>query len=154
MTDAELVGQLGELEVVALTIYGEARSERVEGRVAVGCVIRNRFNARKYGSDYKAVCLMPWQFSCWLHHDDDHRRNYGQLMAAARSLRADDLGPALKECEWIAGGIISSNLEDITRRSTHYITRKLWESKPPWWAMGRTPRIGIGSHVFFNDVDD
>jgi spore germination cell wall hydrolase CwlJ-like protein len=42
MTDAELVGQLSQLDTLALTIYGEARGERVEGRVAVACVVRNR----------------------------------------------------------------------------------------------------------------
>jgi len=153
MTDHELIGQLSNLETLSLTLYGEARGERVEGRVAVGCVVRNRIKAKRYGVDAKAVCLMPRQFSCWLYHDEAHKHNYGSLLFAARALRNDLPGPALRECVWIAGGILDDAIEDITRQSTHYITRNLWESKPPRWALDLTPVIGIGRHVFFAGVD-
>ncbi len=153
MTDTELVGQLKPFEVLALTIYGEARSERIEGRAAVGCVVRNRVKAKRYGVDAKAVCLMPRQFSCWLYHDEAHKHNYGNLIFAARSLRSDIPGSALRECVWISGGILDEAIEDITRGATHYITRALWESKPPRWAMDLTPVISIGRHVFFAGVD-
>jgi N-acetylmuramoyl-L-alanine amidase len=153
MTDAELVGQLSQLDTLALTIYGEARGERVEGRVAVACVVRNRIKAKRYGVDAKAVCLMPRQFSCWLYHDEAHKHNYGSLLFAARALRQDMPGPALRECVWIAGGVLDDAIEDITRQATHYISRNLWESHPPKWALGRTPVIGIGAHVFFTEVD-
>jgi N-acetylmuramoyl-L-alanine amidase len=153
VTDAELIGVLSPLDALALTIYGEARSERVEGRVAVACVVRNRLKTRRYGTDAKAVCLMPRQFSCWLQHDDAHKRNFSNLIFAARALRSDLPGPAMRECVWIAGGVLDDALEDITRNATHYITRSLWESKPPRWALGLTPVIGIGAHVFFAEVD-
>src|SRR5688572_4099186 len=152
MTDTELIGQLKPYEVLALTIYGEARSERVEGRVAVGCVVRNRIKAKRYGVDAKAVCLMPRQFSCWLYHDEAHKHNYGNLIFAARAMRNDLPGPALRECIWISGGILDDALEDITRGARHYVTRSLWESKPPKWTLGHESAIGIGNHIFLTGI--
>jgi N-acetylmuramoyl-L-alanine amidase len=154
MTDTDLIQSLSPLEVVAATIYGEARGERIEGRVAVGCVIRNRVKARRYGKDYPAVCLAPYQFSCWLHHDKAHQENFETLMLACRQLKRDELTPLLRECVWVAGGILDDDILDSTRASTHYITRALWESHPPKWAVGLTPVIGIDRHVFFSGVDN
>ena len=36
-----------DIEIMAKTIYGEARGEGEEGMEAVACVIMNRYNARK-----------------------------------------------------------------------------------------------------------
>ena len=49
--------------VIAKTLYAEARSEGVDGIVAVATVIYNRAN----GNYNKAIkeCLKPKQFSCW-----------------------------------------------------------------------------------------
>ena len=65
MTLVELVGTLGlsDREVLASTLWAEARSEAVVGRIAVGCVIRNRMSRRKQTA--KQVCLAKIQFSCW-----------------------------------------------------------------------------------------
>jgi N-acetylmuramoyl-L-alanine amidase len=152
MTDDQLIDSLTPLEIATLTLYGEARGERIEGRVAVACVLRNRVKAKRWGKDYTAICLAPYQFSCWLNHDDAHRRNFESLILAARLVKRDEHTPLLKECQWIAGGVIGEHLMDTTRGATHYITRALWESKPPKWAIGLTPVIGIDSHVFFAGV--
>lgn len=147
----DLIKSLTGPEVLALTIWGEARSERVEGRVAVGCVVRNRLQTRRWGADYKSVCLAPWQFSCW--KEQGGPENYARVIAAATAVKnRKPLGPALKECFWIADGILQQHAQDITRGSTHYITRTLWESKPPKWAVGQTPAVSVGAHVFFNGV--
>lgn len=154
-SDADLLAALTERQVVALTVYGEARGERVEGKVAVACVIRNRVNENRFGVGFKAVCLAPWQFSCWKREggaaNHDAIMTTARLMAAGKAAGAQ-LGPRLRECDWIAEGIIGDRLQDITRKATHYITRQLWETKPPKWAMDQTPCIGIGAHVFFNGV--
>jgi N-acetylmuramoyl-L-alanine amidase len=152
MTDADVIASLSPLEVVTCTIYGEARGERVEGRIAVGNVIRNRVKAKRFGKDYASVCLAHKQFSCWLFHDDAHRANFGHLVLAARQVKRDEPTPMLKECLWIAGGVMGDHLLDSTRGSTHYISRALWESKPPPWALGQTPLITIDRHVFFGGI--
>lgn len=50
-------------QLVALALYGEARGETVMGRIAVGCVIRNRVFTRN--QSYEDVVLAKNQFSCF-----------------------------------------------------------------------------------------
>ena len=54
------------LRAMAATVWGEARGEPFEGKVAVAWVIINR--SRKpgwWGEDIRSVCSARWQFSCW-----------------------------------------------------------------------------------------
>ena len=152
MTDVELIGALSPLDTLTLTLWGEARSERVEGKVAVGCVVRNRLRAKRFGTDAKAVCLMPRQFSCWQQHDAAHKKNYVELIWAARALRNEAMTPQLKECVWVAGGILDDGLVDITRGACHYIHRSLWETTPPLWTKGYESALSIGNHIFFTGL--
>ena len=52
-----------EQEVVALTLYLEARGEGANGMYAVACVIKQRSVER--GLSYDQVCLEPKQFTVW-----------------------------------------------------------------------------------------
>jgi spore germination cell wall hydrolase CwlJ-like protein len=54
---------LSPLEVIARTIYDEARGEGNDGMHNVGQVIANRSNGSP--QSLKSVCLKPWQFSGW-----------------------------------------------------------------------------------------
>lgn len=56
-----------ELNVLAATIYAEARGEPDEGQVWVAWVIKNRARAGRsyWGYSIQQVCLQPWQFECW-----------------------------------------------------------------------------------------
>ena len=66
---------LVDIDTLARTIYGEARGESRQGKIAVACVILNRVKRKKMCgwreiNGYKvatvaATCLKPWQFSCW-----------------------------------------------------------------------------------------
>ena len=60
-----------DFEIMAKTIYGEARGETREGQIAVACVIFNRFRSGKWFSakTLAGVCLKPLQFSCWNKSD-------------------------------------------------------------------------------------
>jgi hypothetical protein len=150
--DTPVLDALSAAEVLALTIWGEARNQPVEGRIAVGSVIRNRLVSGRWGHDYKAVCLAPWQFSCWTPKGG--RANYDTVIAAAHALRRPDghRGPDLRECLWIADGLISGAIRDRVAGCCHYVTRELWHSHPPLWAKGMDPAIRLGDHVFFRGV--
>jgi N-acetylmuramoyl-L-alanine amidase len=148
VTDQDVIDTLNEPQTLALTLYGEARGEPVEGRIAVASVIRNRIG--RYGSNYKAVCLRPRQFSCWNPNDP----NYAQLTSAARVfLRGGVMGPDVRECVWIADGMIGEVLRSNIGSCTHYMTMKLWQEAPPSWARGKVPSYRVGRHVFFNAID-
>lgn len=56
-----------DIDILARTIYGEARGEKTAGKKAVACVIMNRYKAKKWfsGKTIAETCQKPWQFSCW-----------------------------------------------------------------------------------------
>lgn len=66
-----------DIDVLARTIWAEARGEGMAGQVAVGWAIRNRVDADLghdgkadwWGEGYVGVCKAPWQFSCWNKND-------------------------------------------------------------------------------------
>ncbi|MES2252810.1 MAG: cell wall hydrolase, partial [Pseudomonadota bacterium] len=67
---------MGDIDILARTIYGEARGEygRVDGGlaalIAVGNVIVNRTQQQTwFGRTVRDVCLKPYQFSCWNRND-------------------------------------------------------------------------------------
>ena len=70
--------ELPVAEVLARTLYGEARGEGLPGIEAVACVILNRVAFAKargrywWGNTVSQVCLKPGQFSCWNAGDRFH----------------------------------------------------------------------------------
>jgi len=94
------LAQMNEIEVLARTLYGEARGEPVAGKEAVASVVMNRVRRSQekssgywWGNDVITVCTKPWQFSCW-NVDDPNRpklltveakdRNYQSCIRIAR----------------------------------------------------------------------
>lgn len=149
-----------EIEILARTIYGEARGEPLRGRVAVAWVILNRTRA-DIGADGKpdwwgegiiGVCCKPWQFSCWNENDP----NRAKLTAVSLD---DDV---FRECHAIAtltakvAGKGDADLEplfsDPTGGAVAYVTRALLDRNPPAWARDRAPDAWIGNHAFFREV--
>jgi len=152
VTDAEVKAALSERDVLLLTMLGESRGEELEGRLAVGCVVRNRVADDRWPDTVKDVCLQRWQFSCWNGGD----ANYRSLMSHARqivgdhAIRSSFVPTALDlETRWLADGLLTGVVRDSVARSNHYLTRALWESAPPSWAKGRSPTRYVGRHCFF-----
>ena len=129
-----------ETEVLARTIYGEARSGDVEDATAIACVILNRVGYRNWPSNVADVCLQPMQFSVWNESD----------AGRARMLRAE-LGKTawFDECWKIAEEALRGALTDKTRTSTHYHTRAV----APRWSKGKTPCYQTQGHLYFNNID-
>lgn len=129
----------GSLLLAAL-IYGEARGERVEGRIAVGHVAKNRTKAPGWwGTTWKEVILKPYQFSCFLESDP----NSGLLLKMLAD--KDNIEPVWRECKYLAMGIINGDLLDNTKGATHYHTLGIL----PKWAKDKTPILLIGNHAFY-----
>ena len=55
--------RVSEIDIVAATIFKEARGEGLKGMQAVNEVINNR--AKAQNKTRTAICLQPKQFSCW-----------------------------------------------------------------------------------------
>lgn len=149
MTENEIKAALTERDTLSLTLWAEARNQPLEGIVAVANVVVNRATRRQ--QSIKAVCLAPAQFSCW---NPGHGANHVALMALAESLVDTDhverptLDAAFRQCRWIADGVLAGEVIDLTRGSDYYLTRALFDTRPPAWAKTMTVVATLGDHVF------
>lgn len=125
-----------DMEILAKTIFGEARGEPYEGQVAVACVILNRWKSKKWfaGKTIAATCLKPYQFSCW-NKSDPNAQKIASLSYAQYAKYFD----AIKEAE----------AHDVTNGATHYHV----EGLHPKWAEGKKPCKIFAHHVFYKDID-
>ncbi|HEY8880121.1 MAG TPA: cell wall hydrolase [Roseateles sp.] len=128
--------------VLVRTVWGEARGEPREGMAGVAHVVLNRVRAQRYwGRTISAVCLKPYQFSCW-NADDPNRTKLLQL--AVDDTRA-------QEVREVVDAVIGNRLGDPTDGATHYHNR--WMARPPRWVQGRAPCRLIGNHAFYKNID-
>lgn len=134
------------VDILARTLWGEARGEPVRGIEAVAAIIVNRVKRTQerggrywWGGTIEQVCQKPWQFSCW-NDNDPNRAKLEAVNEKDRSFRI-----CLRVARRAAAGV----LDDPTRGSTHYHTKTVF---PPW-AKTRLPAAEIGNHLFYNDVE-
>jgi N-acetylmuramoyl-L-alanine amidase len=143
MTIEEMLSE----EILALTLWGEARGETAEGQIAVANVITNRFR-RQLGryKTIKDVCLEPKQFSCW-NKDDPNRE---KMLKLSEQFKREITDKMLKQVHHIAVGAISGIWIDNTGNSINYMTNTLFhsENRPSWARFPRNP-TQIGNHTFF-----
>lgn len=134
--------KLSPAQILAITIYGEARGESTEGKIAVGSVILERVKRDGwYGKNIYGVILKPYQFSCFLENDP----NYRKLLHIAEQWDEEmTSNAALNDCYGIASGLMDGTIPpNVT--ATHYKVYTCdasWEEK-----MVRVAKIG--SHEFF-----
>ena len=137
---------MSDLEVLAKTIYGEARGEGQKGMEAVACVIMNRVKAQQWFTGYVIVqghkipsicetCLKRLQFSCWNKSDP----NYEKL----QKLNVSD--QLYVQCLEIAQRAISGHLQDFTNGAVYYHTKQI----EPLWAKEKTPCYVLKNHIFY-----
>lgn len=133
------------IDILARTIYGEARGESISGQEAVASVILNRVNFAKrkgrywWGNSIEEVCQKPYQFSCWNSNDTNSK--------LINQVKDTDINFCI--CKRIAGRAVAGLIEDKTNLATHYHTRNI----NPKWSIGKIPCAEIGSHIFYNDVE-
>ncbi len=135
-----------EIDVLARTIWGEARGEGSAGMQAVACVVLNRAavsrQKRKYwwGNNIVQICQKPFQFSCWNKNDP----NFERVISADRTDRIFVL--ALE----IAALALDGRIHDFTGGATHYHTKRIL----PYWARGKKPSAAIGNHIFYRIIEN
>jgi N-acetylmuramoyl-L-alanine amidase len=134
-----------DIDVLARTIWGEARGETLAGQEAVANVIMNRVAVAKqrgqmwWGNTIRDVCRKPYQFSCWNHNDP----NYIKLTQVTEQDRI------FAQCLRMARRAVHGALADRTQGATHYHGDYIM----PDWARGQNPTIIIGRHVFYRILD-
>jgi spore germination cell wall hydrolase CwlJ-like protein len=132
-----------EIDILARTIYGEARGEYggeggLASLIAVGNVVMNRLRAKRgYGKTIGEVCQKPQQFSCWNHRDP----NYVLL-------RQEEISdPIFSVCYNVATKVAHGEWPDLTKGSDHYHATYLHPI--PAWAREVTPKVRIAQHIFY-----
>jgi N-acetylmuramoyl-L-alanine amidase len=153
MTDEAIRAALSDRDAFLLTLWGEARGEPIEGKVAVASVVMNRYRApRRYGRTVKAVCHARAQFSCWWKFGGE--TNYRMVMARAEAVISgttfDD--PQWLECAWVVDGMLAGALRSRVGASTHYLTTALLRLAPPAWAIRKRAAFVVGAHSFFEGI--
>lgn len=130
-----------ETDILARTLWGEARSENVAGKEAVANVIMNRLKHAKkkgsfwWGNDLEEICLKPMQFSCWNKSDVNYRR----------IIAVDSSDPNFAICLRIAWRALNGTLTDNTFGADHYHA----DYVTPKWSESRVPVAEIGRHLFY-----
>jgi len=120
-------------DIAARTIWGEARGETPEGRLAVAFVIRNRVKYGRWGMTPAAVCFANMQFSCWNPGDPNRRK----------MLELSDTDHVLELC--MEAWLESARLSDTVGGALHYKVRNTYAR----WAEGSKPYVTIGHHEFY-----
>lgn len=143
MDDAEAFYRELEIDVLARTMWGEARGEGNTGLEAVANVVQNRVKVAEknggkfwWGGNIIQVCQKPYQFSCWNRSDPSFKK--------LQAVTEDNLHFAT--CLRIARRAAIGQLPDHTGGATHYHA----DYVAPYWAKGQTPTITIGRHIFFD----
>ena len=133
--------KMRDIDILARTIWGEARGEGREGMEAVASVIMNRYRSEAWYSakTIAGVAMKAYQFSAW-NQDDP---NYDQM------INVTDKDPDFALALEIAREAISGSLDDRTGGATHYYATWI---NPPTWTQGATETVQIGKHKFFKGV--
>jgi hypothetical protein len=133
-----------ELDVLARTLWGEARDNSEEMQEAVVNVVMNRLAISKerqrywWGNDIISICQKPYQFECWNRALPLYRKISNVNLDDSRFLG----------CIEIALEGIDEVLFDNTKKATHYHH----ESISPYWSKGETPTVTIEGCLFYQLV--
>lgn len=129
-----------DFHVMAQTIFGEARGAPPTDDPGVAWTIINRWKSGKWfaAASLAGVCIKRMQYSCWNVNDPTYRR----MVNATK----DELAPFEK----IARDCVAGTIPDPTGGATHYYADSI---AAPKWAIGKTPTVKLGHHLFFSDID-
>ena len=128
------------LMCLALNIYFEARSEPIEGQIAIAEVTLNRVASTNYPNDVCSVVLQKnkdgCQFSWWCDGKSDQPREHNSLRTSK----------ALAELMLKEGHHITV----IGNEATHYHSNDVH----PYWANDLHKIRRIGKHIFYKKKDN
>lgn len=147
--DKESLKKLSDAQILAVVIYGEARGESREGKIAVGSVVLNRrafgITHPKWGSLYgdtiSEVITAPFQFSCFNGGDPNGTKC---IWIAEHWEKATEENAVLNDCYGIAQGLLGGEIKRNTN-ALYYHTLKA----RPAWRDKLTIETTIGNHIFY-----
>lgn len=128
--------------LLACAVFGEARGQVPEAKVAVGCVIRNRAAlAPRYGTGIVGVILHPYAFSSFLPKDPNRNKMLNPLKCECEETWAS--------CYGIADDVFNWRVPDPTQGATHYFDDSI---PAPYWARNMVFKVKIGRLNFYREL--
>lgn len=124
-------------DILARTVWGEARGQGRAGMEAVAATIANRVhNPRWWGNGWLSVCRKPYQFSCW-NPDDPN---------LPKMLKVDGTDAAFVTALAVADEAINGRLADPTGGADSYFDLSI---SAPSWATADKFTVQIGDMRFY-----
>ena len=133
------------VNIIARTLWGEARGESDAGKKAVASVLWNR--AGQKAENLPKVALRKRQFSCWnsVSMNDKKPENYSYVIPnAVRKNSIDE--KAWQACLDIAAQLIKGTFKSTVGDANAYYVSSM--SNPPSWDADLTGTQNVGSHKF------
>jgi len=125
------------LMCLALNIYFEARSEPIQGQIAIAEVTLNRVASSDFPNDICGVVLQEnkdgCQFSWWCDGKSDYPKEHNSLRTSKAIAKL-----MLEEGEYIS--VVGEN-------ATHYHNDEVY----PYWADHLQRIRRIGKHIFYKE---
>lgn len=137
IADAARLAGDAQAHCLAQVVYFEARSEALEGQLAVAQVVLNRVASARYPS---SICAVAFQnehlpFRCQFSFACDGMPDKAYNMAAWRQARA------------VAQVALDGSWADLTGQSTHYHAL----NAAPYWSRQLTQTVQLGRHIFYRE---
>lgn len=133
------------VNILARTLWGEARGENQAGKKAVASVIWNR--AGKNTDNLIKVVFRRKQFSCWNYLAKSKKRpgTYKYIIPAAAAKNPIDK-KSWDECVALATELIGGKfISTVTNANAYYVTNM---SKKPYWTVSLSSTTNVGHHTF------
>ncbi len=129
--------QLSEKDIIAATLYYEARSEHEIGIRAVASIIYNRAHEKRWSKlGLSGICIQKKQFSC---------NNNGVKKPNPKNIKDRQM---FILCEKIADEMITGTFKP-THNNNHYVTVKFYKSsKKTHWCKKMKNTVIIKNHIF------
>lgn len=131
------------IDILARTIWGEAKGLSQDAMEAIACVVLNRVRISEdrggywWGNDVITICQKPYQFMCWNRSSPNYMK-----LSEVNSNNVD-----FNICKLIAGEAMEGILEDITNGATNYYKVNIGV---PSWARDYTPTFNTDGIMFYN----
>jgi spore germination cell wall hydrolase CwlJ-like protein len=131
----------GDVDVLARTLFGEARGEGRKGMEAVAWVILNRVRrgAPRFHNTVTEVCKAKYQFTCWAASDPN-----AKICAAV-----DESDPSFLLALNVSTAVLGGMVPDPTKGADHYFVTKM--ANPPEWRKKMELQATIGAHSFYKE---
>jgi hypothetical protein len=139
---------LTDAQIMGLCIWAEARGEGMEGRIAVGSVILNRVDHRKWdGETVHEVIMKPWQFS-WLNSLPPQTYTDAQYERCVEIARDFEGGYREHPQLFVMLEIARNMLDGTIKRNVPSLEYHTLDVLPKWAKKLEVYKV-IGTHIFY-----